>query len=416
MTTADILGSFLWHDLMTTDPGAASDFYPKVLGWKSEAMEGSDYKVWQTPKGMSGGTSQLDSDSKTPSHWLAYVGTPDIEATIDKAKELGGSVVKEIQEMPSVGKYAVIADPQGALIALFEPESADHADSGGSFTWHELTTSDLEAAWDFYSELFGWSKEGEHDMGPMGIYLLFGQDGKQLGGMYKQPPDRPGSPSWLSYMSVPSAADAAEATKDAGGQVANGPMEVPGGDLIAQLIDPQGAFFAVHQSNQKAAKAKKPRKSGAPKRETAEVEPVDATSAVSAAEESASDAPAPKKKKAASKSNGASAASAPADAEPAAKKAPASKSKAAAKTKAAAKSKAPAAKTSAAKKAPAKKAAGKKSVAKKAVSKVAARKSAPKKAAAKKAVAKKSKKTAAVKKSAAPAKKKASKKKASKKK
>jgi predicted enzyme related to lactoylglutathione lyase len=401
MTIADILGSFLWHDLMTTDPGAAGDFYPKVLGWKSEAMEGSDYKVWTTPKGMSGGTSQLESDAQTPSHWLAYVGTPDIEATIDKAKELGGRLVKEVKEVSSVGKYAVIADPQGALIALYSPESADSTDTGSSFTWHELATSDLEAAWDFYSELFGWSKEGEHDMGPgMGIYLLFGQDGKQLGGMYKQPADRPSAPNWLSYMSVSSAADAAEATKDAGGQVANGPMEVPGGDLIAQLIDPQGAFFAVHQAGKKAAKAKKPKKSAAPKREIAEAEPVDATEAVSAAEdEESTSMPAakPAKKKAASKSNGAAAAS---KTKAAPKKAAAKT--ATAKTKAAAKSKAPAAKKSAKKKA--------------APAKAAVKKSAPKKAAAKKAVVKKSKKTAAVKKSAAPAKKKASKKKATKKK
>jgi predicted enzyme related to lactoylglutathione lyase len=402
MTTADILGSFLWHDLMTTDPGAAGDFYPKVLGWKSEPMEGSDYKLWTSSKGMSGGTSQLDSEAQKPPHWLAYVGTPDIDATIDKAKELGGSLVKDIKEVPSVGKYAVLADPQGAVFAVYSPESADSTDTGGSFTWHELATSDIDAAWDFYSELFGWSKEGEHDMGPMGIYLLFGQNGKQLGGLYKVPPDRPTAPNWLSYMSVPSAEEAAEAAKGAGGQVANGPMEVPGGDLIAQLIDPQGAFFAVHQSNQKAAKAKKPKKSAAPKRETAEAEPVDAT-------KSAASAPAKKS----AKSNGAAA--------PAASKTAASKTKAAAK-KAPAKSKA---KTAAAS-APAKKGAAKKGAAKKAANKTAgkktagkkaaAKKKAPAKAAAKKAPKKAAAKKAAVKKSSKPAAVKKSKKKATKKK
>ena len=383
MTTADILGRFLWHDLMTTDQGAAGAFYPKVLGWTSEAWgDNSSYQVWKTPKGHGGGSSQLEADAGTPPHWLAYVGTPDIEGSLDKAKDLGASVVKEVESIPSVGKFAVLSDPQGAVFALYSPETSEAASTGTEYTWHELSTSDPEAAWDFYSELFGWTKEASHDMGPMGEYLIFGQDGKQIGGIFKTPPDRPASSNWLSYVSVDSAEQAAEAAKDAGGQVLNGPMEVPGGDLVAQLIDPQGAFFAVHQLRQAVAKAKKSKK---PKREVAELAPVDATEtapakksasakksggkANSGAQPAAASPPAGAKKKAKSKAKAAVKAKAPV------------KSKAAAKSKAGAKSKAAPSKAAAKSKAPARKAVAKKA-AKKAVAKKGKKSAAPKKKAA----------------------------------
>lgn len=401
MTTADILGRFLWHDLMTTDQDAAGAFYPKVTGWKSQPWENdSSYQIWVTPKGASGGTAALTAEAQsagTHSHWLAYVGTPDIESTVETAQKLGAKVLKEISDVPDVGRFAVLADPQGAMFAVYTPESAkDGADeTGGGFSWHELATSDLDAAWEFYSELFGWDKEGAHDMGAgVGTYLLFGQGGKQIGGIYKVSSDASTPPHWLCYASVSSVSEAAEAAKAAGGQVVNGPMEVPGGDWVAQVIDPQGAAFAVHESRQAAAKPKRAKKSkpAAPKASPAEAaapaavadEPADEAPASAKPERKA---PARSKKKAAAKSKQAPAKAA-AKGKGAAKKAPA-KSKAAAKSKG---KPAAAKKAAVPKKAAAKKAAAKKAVAKKAAPKKASQKKVAalkKSAAPKKAVAKK---------------------------
>jgi predicted enzyme related to lactoylglutathione lyase len=385
MATADILGQFVWHDLMTTDQGAAAAFYPKVTGWKSQPWENdSSYSIWVTPKGMSGGTMLLPAEAQsagTPAHWLPYVGTPDIESTVEDAEGLGAKVLKPVTDIPSVGKYAVLQDPQGATFAVYTPEQEkeDGEQTGGGFSWHELATTDLDAAWEFYSELFGWDKEAEHNMGEMGTYLLFGQGGKQVGGMYKKGAEQPGGAGWLCYASVPSAADAAEAAKAAGGQVINGPMEVPGGDWIAQVLDPQGAAFAVHEVKKAAGKAKKPKTAKAKPAEPAAaavMDGFDAEAAVMAEPEktSARAKKAPSKKKAASS-------------KAAAKKAPA-KSKAAAKSKGKPAAKKAASKK-AAKKAVKKGAAVKKSAApkKKAAAKktkVAAKKAASKKAARKK--------------------------------
>jgi predicted enzyme related to lactoylglutathione lyase len=401
MTTADILGRFLWHDLMTTDQGAAGEFYKKVTGWTTQPFDAdSDYSLWVTPGGPRGGSTVLSEDAQsagTPPHWLVHIGTPDIESTVENAKRLGGRVITEISDIPEVGRYAVLADPQGAVFGVYQPASADgEAPTGvGDFSWHELATTDQEAAWSFYNELFGWAEEGRHDMGPMGTYQLFGQGGKQVGGIYTLSSDTSASPHWLCYVNVASAAEAAEAAKAAGGQVVNGPMEVPGGDWVAQVIDPQGAVFAVHESKAKAAKpGKKPKKSKpsskpAVKADSAsKPEDVTASPAMEDKEEEAeapAAAPAPKKAKQ----------------KPAGRASQAGAAGSKAKGKAAAKSKAPAA----AKKAVSKQAASqKKAAAKKKSAAVKKKPAAPKKAALKKkgsAKAKTKGQTRAVAKSAA---------------
>ena len=262
MSNADLRGRFIWHDLMTTDPGAASAFYSRVVGWKTQPSEQNpSYTLWMTPRGPVGGLVELPADERnagTPPYWRSYVATPDVRATVQAAQGLGARVVKDATDIPGVGTYAVLEDPQGAMFAIFSP--APHAAEGipsrpaiGEFSWHELSTTDPEAALRFYTELFGWGKGSANDMGgDLGIYHIFTHGGTEIGGIYKSmEPSVP--PHWLPYVRVPDAARAANAVKAAGGRVINGPMEVPGGDWIVQLLDPLGAAFAVHEVAQAAA-------------------------------------------------------------------------------------------------------------------------------------------------------------------
>jgi predicted enzyme related to lactoylglutathione lyase len=107
-----------------------------------------------------------------------------------------------------------------------------------------LCTPDPEAAFAFYSSLFGWTKGHGMDMGPMGTYQMFQRDGMDIGGMMKQPPNVP-APFWNYYVEVEEATGAAEKIKATGGQVLHGPAEVPGPMYIVQGMDPQGAVFAL---------------------------------------------------------------------------------------------------------------------------------------------------------------------------
>ena len=188
-----------------------------------------------------------------PPYWQANVEVTDLDATVAKVKELGGQV-HHTEEVAEVGRFAVIGDPQGAVISVFTPSSAmtsHDVTRPGEFSWHELYTSDHEAAFGFYHQIVGWERLDEYDMGPMGKYLLWGKGGKQLGGMMTKPKDmktpdgREVPTSWMYYVTTGDLDVALARAKTKGVRVLNGPMEVPGGQRIVQLMDPQGAAFAL---------------------------------------------------------------------------------------------------------------------------------------------------------------------------
>jgi uncharacterized protein len=350
MSNAEIRGRFVWHELMTTDPQGAGAFYSKVLPWKTQPSGMPDYTLWVSGKTQTAGLMAQPESARqagAPPSWLVYIGTPDVDATAAAAERLGGRVLKAPADIPNVGRFAVLSDPQGAAFAIFTPGGAPPAGGGPSndFSWHELATSDLQGALSFYSELFGWTPGPAHDMGPAGTYQLVEHGGEQVGGVYKLM-DTSKPPHWLTYIRVLSVDKAAAAAKGAGGRVTQGPMEVPGGSRIAQILDPQGGAFAVHEPAKQSAAASAPAaKSKAP----------------------AKDAAAKKRSTASAKSPAKQAAARKAPNRPA--------KKAAAKAK-----KRPAAAKRAAGKAPARKAAGKRTAGRKAASKKAAKRPARKSA------------------------------------
>jgi predicted enzyme related to lactoylglutathione lyase len=118
----------------------------------------------------------------------------------------------------------------------------------GEFTWSELLATEHESAFGFYSALFGWKKQRDFDMGPMGKYLIFGTGDRDLGGMFTKPKDMPAPPHWVYYVQVADLDASIARAKAQGAKLVNGPMDVPGGARVAQLDDPQGGGFALHES------------------------------------------------------------------------------------------------------------------------------------------------------------------------
>ena len=280
MTNPTLRGRFIWHELMTTDTRSAADFFTTVVGWKTQAWDQDPSYTMFTVKGRPmAGLMALPKDAKKtgmpPPGWLAYIGTPDVDATTRQAEARGGKVLKQPVEIPTIGRFAIIQDPQGAMFAAFSPlqgpPSSDVSPGIGDFSWHELLTTDWRAALAFYKDLFGWEETESMDMGPeMGTYQMYGWKGRTLGGMMNKPRQRPGPPAWLSYMKVADAKKAAATVKQLGGQIINGPMEVPGGSWIAVGLDLQGVAFAVHSAKpspkkSKPRRAKPARRAAAPK-------------------------------------------------------------------------------------------------------------------------------------------------------
>ncbi len=250
MSNAEVRGRFIWHELLTTDTAAAAAFYPKVVPWRTQPSNMPGYTIFMAGGLQVGGLMALPADaSATPAHWLVYIGTPNVDATCTQAQALGARICKAATDIPNVGRFAVLADPQGATFAVFTPSGPPPgpAPAQGAFSWHELQTTDVAAALRFYGQLFGWSKGVGHDMGAMGVYQLFEHGGASVGGMCNtQGPSTP--PSWLSYVHVADANRAVASAKAGGGRLLHGPIEVPGGSWIALFLDPQGGAFAVQEA------------------------------------------------------------------------------------------------------------------------------------------------------------------------
>lgn len=246
-------GRFVWYDLMTTDVAGAIRFYGEITGWEAQAWgEPGEYTMFMNGEAPIGGVTPLSDDLKArgiPPHWMPSVCVRNVDEALERCRSLGGSIVLPVEVIPEVGRYAIIADPQGVPIAIFTPAAEPPGHAGparrGEFSWHELATTDRDAAFAFYSALFEWEKTGDFDMGPDGLYQMYGQDGQPYGGIFEPAPGMPMAPSWLCYVRVDDLHAAIERVKSLGGQLLIGPTEVPGGDVVAACLDPQGAAFAL---------------------------------------------------------------------------------------------------------------------------------------------------------------------------
>jgi len=254
-TVSSLLGRPVWYELMTTDTGAAETFYKNVVGWSSAPFPESpkQYTVFKRGGDVQvGGLMPRPHDMKMPPFWSMYVAVPKLEDTVAQIKKLGGSELSEVIDVPTVGRMQMMKDPQGAAFYIIQPAPRDGgreegAPEVGEASWHELMTTDADAAMKFYQDVFGWQPSEAMDMGEMGKYQMFNRPHGMIGGMMNKPPAMAQvPPHWLIYFRVPDINAAAERVKKNGGTVVNGPMEVPGGDWILNAIDPQGAAFALH--------------------------------------------------------------------------------------------------------------------------------------------------------------------------
>jgi predicted enzyme related to lactoylglutathione lyase len=242
-------GRFVWYELITTDVEAAKGFYAEVLGWGAEDA-GHGYTLFTARGASVSGLMHLSQEAKRtglrPS-WLGYVGVDDVDASVERIKQLGGTVYLPPMEVPNVSRLSVAVDPQKATIAVFkwlndrrEPPALN---APGGVGWHELLADDWEKAWPFYSELFGWQK-GEAETSATSPYQAFSAGGQMIGGMIKKPPVIANT-FWLYYFNAGDIDDAIKRIKARGGAVLEGPSEVPGSRWIVQAVDPQGAVFGL---------------------------------------------------------------------------------------------------------------------------------------------------------------------------
>ena len=246
-------GTFCWVELGTSNSEAAKAFYTKLFDWSYvDNPVGPDmiYTMLKLNDKDVGALYQLMPDMVAqgiPPHWLSYISVKNVDETAKKIKAEGGTVLKEPFDVFTVGRMAVIKDPTGAAFALWQ--AGTHQGSGiynvpNSFCWNELGTTDTKKAGEFYSEVFGWSRNTQN-FGPM-EYTLFNNGDRGAGGMYQITPEMGNiPPHWLVYFAVDDCDAKVQKATELGAQVMKPADDIPGVGRFAIMLDPQGAAFAI---------------------------------------------------------------------------------------------------------------------------------------------------------------------------
>jgi hypothetical protein len=244
-------GSFSWAELATTDPKAAKEFYGALFGWTavdSPMGPGLDdvYTRLQIDGADVGALYRMlpeQAAAGVPPNWLSYVTVGHADDAAKQAGELGGRVVAEPFDVMSYGRMAILQDPGGAVIAVWQPGThtgAQRVDEPGALSWCELATHEVEASGKFYADLFGWTLKTSPD------YTEFLRGGTAVGGMYGLGPQAPDVPSnWMVYFQTPDCDATAAKARSVNGAVLVGPKDIPGVGRFAVVQDPQGAAFAI---------------------------------------------------------------------------------------------------------------------------------------------------------------------------
>ncbi len=248
-------GDFIWYELMTSNADAATAFYQAVLGWTiPKAQAGApDYRMIVTAAGNAGGvlplTPSMIAGGARPA-WVGYIGVDDVDKMVAAIEQSGGSVLMPAQQLAGVGRFAMVADPQGAPFYIMHAASNETSTcfAGdmpviGHCAWNELYANDPAQALSFYTTHFGWRKDGELDMGALGKYEFL-RHGGMIGALMPKPPHVPVG-AWNFYFRVADIDLAAKSVGANGGRVLHGPSQVPGGDWAMNALDPQGASFAL---------------------------------------------------------------------------------------------------------------------------------------------------------------------------
>jgi len=245
-------GRFVWYELVTTDIAAATAFYAKVMGWGAwdASVPGKPYVLFGDGKSAISALTLLPDDAWQQGAgpmWVGYVGVDDVDAVANRIARLGGAVHVPPTDASDISRFSVFTDPQTARLALFKwrqpGQQLPAPDALGRVGWHELLAADWEQAWTFYGDLFGWQKEDTNVDGA-DTYQLFSAGGETIGGMFTKSAEIT-APFWLYYFNVGDIDATAQRVTAAGGQILDGPMEVPGGSWVVQCADPQGAVFAL---------------------------------------------------------------------------------------------------------------------------------------------------------------------------
>jgi predicted enzyme related to lactoylglutathione lyase len=246
------IGKFVWYDLITDDVAAARQFYGALFGWEFRDDDGDERYITIVHRGRQiGGIAHVEpvEQQHDISQWVSWLSVPDVGAAVELVQQAGGEVHREPKDLPNRGRFALVSDPQGALVALLRSTGGDPPDARevieGAWLWTELWTHDVESAVAFYRDLAGYEREIT-DTGLQQPYHVLMRDDRARGGVARLSREEV-RPNWLPYILVDRPGDLLPRVDALGGRVVFAPDSDVRSGTVAVIQDPTGAVLAIQK-------------------------------------------------------------------------------------------------------------------------------------------------------------------------
>ncbi|WP_374007136.1 VOC family protein [Leifsonia sp. LS-T14] len=238
-------GTPIWVDLQSADPRAAVTYYRELFGWQvGEALRETGGFALATARGVAVAALGPLPSADAPTTWTAYFAVDDLQGAADAVRNGGGSVLLEPGEPVPGIRLAIVADPAGAVFGLWQRRERNEPwlrDEPGAVDWLELVAAEPESTFAFYESVLGVAvsemKVGEEPYG------LFDVGDTSVAGAYTSDGSRPAT--WLVYFNVADLDAAVVRATELGGTLRTEPLSAPGVGRWAEIVDPQGAVFAL---------------------------------------------------------------------------------------------------------------------------------------------------------------------------
>ena len=244
------IGAPCWVDLMTSDTERSREFYGQLFGWEAQepTEEYGGYFTFTKNGAGVAGCMPAQPDMGMPDVWSVYLTTDDAEKTSEAVAANGGQVHVEAMAVGDLGTMAVVADPGGAAIGMWQPGSfagLGVVGETGAPSWFELHTRDYQEAVDFYRDVFRWETQVNGDTPEFRYTVQVVGDDQHAGIMDASAFLPEGVPNhWSVYFGVDDTDAALAKIVELGGSVRQPAEDTPYGRL-AVAVDATGAQFKL---------------------------------------------------------------------------------------------------------------------------------------------------------------------------
>lgn len=245
-------GVIVWRELHAESLENAEAFYSKLANWSGETRpngEMGDYLMWSRGEKMQAGAMNKPNPNAPP-HWLDYIYTEDLEATLATIADEGGTVIMGATEIPEMGSFAIAADPTGAVFAPYQSSWVEAPNDGRpddfTFCWTQVNSTDMRASADFFAKVFNWEVR---DMPGDGDVVTLKAGEHDVMSVMQMPEDSESPSHFIDYLAVPDIAEYHDKAIALGAKVYVPPKEIPAMGSFSVLADPDGAIFALWEAH-----------------------------------------------------------------------------------------------------------------------------------------------------------------------